>query len=68
MYKTIFDTDVYVSAFVFGGIPKDLLFLAVGPRGQFQLFASHDILKEILKVLNSEKLTSAVKRSPMPSP
>ncbi len=55
MYKAVFDTNVYISAIAFGGIPEELLYLARGPRRQFQLFASHDIIKEIIRVLISEK-------------
>ena len=55
MNKAVFDTNVYISALGFGGIPEQLLELATGPGRQFQLYASHDILKEIMKVLGSDK-------------
>jgi len=53
--KVVFDTNVYVSALGFGGIPDQLLEMATGPGRQFILYASTDILKEIMKVLGSEK-------------
>lgn len=55
MTKAVFDTNVYISALGFGGIPEHLLRLATGPGRQFELYASPDILKEIMKVLGSEK-------------
>lgn len=55
MNKAVFDTNVYISALGFGGIPEQLLELATGPGRQFQLYTSHDILKEIMKVLGSDK-------------
>ena len=55
MNKAVFDTNVYISALGFGGLPEHLLSLATGPGRQFELYASPDILKEIMKVLGSEK-------------
>ena len=55
MNKAVFDTNVYVSALGFGGIPDRLLRLATGPGRQFELYTSQDILKEIMRVLGSEK-------------
>ncbi|MHB9053128.1 MAG: putative toxin-antitoxin system toxin component, PIN family [Thermoleophilia bacterium] len=59
MNKAVFDTNVYISALGFGGIPEQLLELATGPGRQFQLYTSHDILKEIMKVLGSDKFNFA---------
>ena len=59
MNKAVFDTNVYISALGFGGIPEQLLELATGPGRQFQLYTSHDILKEIMKVLGSDKFKFA---------
>lgn len=55
MNKAVFDTNVYISALGFGGIPEHLLDLATGPGRQFELYASRDIMKEIMRVLGSEK-------------
>lgn len=55
MNKAVFDTNVYISALGFGGIPEHLLELATGPGRQFELYASSDILKEIMKALSSDK-------------
>lgn len=55
MSKAVFDTNVYISALGFGDIPEHLLDLATGPGRQFELYASPDTLKEIMKVLGSEK-------------
>lgn len=59
MNKAVFDTNVYISALGFGGIPEQLLEMATGPGRQFQLYTSHDILKEIMKVLGSDKFKFA---------
>lgn len=59
MYKAVFDTNVYISALGFGSISEHLLELATGPGRQFQLYNSHDILKEIMKVLGSDKFKIA---------
>ncbi|MCL4473339.1 MAG: putative toxin-antitoxin system toxin component, PIN family [Actinobacteria bacterium] len=59
MNKAVFDTNVYISALGFGGIPEQLLELATGPGRQFRLYTSHDILKEIMKVLGSDKFNFA---------
>jgi len=58
--KVVFDTNVYVSALGFGGTPDQLLEMATGPGRQFILYASTDILKEIMKVLGSEKFQFSV--------
>lgn len=55
MNKAVFDTNVYISALGFGGIPEHLLELATGPARHYELYTSNDILKEIMKVLASEK-------------
>jgi putative PIN family toxin of toxin-antitoxin system len=57
--KAVFDTNVYISALGFGGIPEHLLELATGPGRQFKLYTSNDILKEIMKVLGSDKFNFA---------
>jgi len=53
--KAVFDTNIYISALGFGGIPEHLLELSTGPGRQFELYTSPDILKEIMRVLASEK-------------
>ena len=55
MNKAVFDTNVYISALGFGGIPEHLLDLATGPGRQFELYTSRDIMKGIIKVLGSDK-------------
>jgi len=53
--KAVFDTNVYISAIGFGGIPEHLIELATGPGRQYELYTSPDILKEVIKVLGSDK-------------
>lgn len=55
MYKVVFDTNVYVSAAGFGGKPEMLLRLCRGRHRQIELFTSHEILKETVRVLASDK-------------
>lgn len=55
MYKAVFDTNVYVSAAAFGGKPEILLRLCRGRNKQIELFTSHEILKETVRVLASDK-------------
>ena len=55
MNKVVFDTNIYISALGFGGIPDRLLEMATGSGRQFILYTSTDILKEIMRVLGSEK-------------
>ena len=59
MTKAVFDTNVYISATLFGGIPKKLILLAF--EGKFQLFTSGDILTEISGVL-AKKFNYSQKR------
>ncbi len=49
MIRVVFDSNVYISAFVFGGVPKDILQLA--ESGCFELAASQPILDEVERVL-----------------
>jgi putative PIN family toxin of toxin-antitoxin system len=47
--RVVFDTNVYVSAILFGGIPKQLILHAL--EGKFQLNISDEILTEVAAVL-----------------
>lgn len=55
MYKAVFDTNVYISAAVFGGKPEILLRLCRDRHKQIELFTSHEILKETVRILASDK-------------
>ena len=55
MYKAVFDTNVYVSAAAFGDKPEMLLRLCRDRYKQIELFTSHEILKETVRVLASDK-------------
>ncbi len=55
MYKAVFDTNVYVSAAVYGGKPEILFRLSWGTHRQFKLYTSNEILKETVRVLASDK-------------
>lgn len=48
MLKVVFDTNVWISAFLFGGLPKKAIDLA---REKCQVFCSIFILDEMRKVL-----------------
>lgn len=54
MYKAVIDTNVYISAAVFGGKPELLLRLCWGLHKQIALYTSHEILKETARVLASD--------------
>ena len=47
--KVVFDTNVYVSAILFGGIPKHLILLAL--EGRYKLYISEEIFTEVTSVL-----------------
>jgi len=49
MLRIVADTNIYVSAILFGGLPEDLLILA--KKGRFDLYISSPIFEEIKKVL-----------------
>ena len=55
MYKAVFDTNVYVSAAVYGGKLEILFRLAWGSHRQYMLYTSNEILKETVRVLASDK-------------
>ena len=52
MIKAVFDTNVYISALLFGGIPQKLIDLAF--EGIFKLYISEEILNEISSVLGKK--------------
>lgn len=49
MLRVVFDTNIYISAFLFGGLPEQLIRAA--PRETFHLYISPDILNEVSAVL-----------------
>ena len=49
MIKVVADTNVYISAILFGGNPEEVLTLA--RRGEIRLFISPDIFAEVTRVL-----------------
>lgn len=55
MLRTVLDTNVYISALVFGGKPEALLRRSFGRNRKIELYTSHAILKEIARILASEK-------------
>lgn len=55
MYKVVFDTNVYVSAAVYGGNLEILFRLSWGYDRRFRLYTSNEILKETVRVLTSDK-------------
>ncbi|HEX4568385.1 MAG TPA: putative toxin-antitoxin system toxin component, PIN family [Vicinamibacterales bacterium] len=50
--RVVADTNVHVSAIIFGGKPHAILDLA--PDGQIELFISDDILKETERILRDK--------------
>ncbi len=57
MHKAVFDSNVYISAIVYGGRPEDLVRLCYGRNKQIELYCSALILKETADVLASEKFS-----------
>jgi uncharacterized protein len=55
--KVVADTNVYVSAIIFGGKPQVILELA--QEGQIELFISDDILSETARILREKFNRSA---------
>lgn len=51
--KIVLDTNVLISAFVFGGKPRSVFDLAI--RGECDLFISPDLLEELRMVLLGKK-------------
>jgi putative PIN family toxin of toxin-antitoxin system len=49
MPKVVVDTNVYISAFNFGGVPLEILVLGI--KGDIDIFISSSILEEIKEVL-----------------
>lgn len=54
--KVVFDTNIYISAIVFGGAP--LLCLEAARRGEIELYVSRGILLELTNKLESKFLHS----------
>ena len=55
MYKVVFDTNVYVSAAIYGGNLEILFRLSWGYDRRYRLYTSDEILKETVRVLTSDK-------------
>lgn len=55
MYRVVFDTNVYLSAILYGGKPEALLGLSRGRKKRIELITSPSILKEIADVLSRDK-------------
>lgn len=51
--KVVLDTNVLISAIMFGG--KSRIILEMGVRGKIRIVISHDILKELSEVLIDKK-------------
>ncbi len=51
--KVVLDSNVFISALVFGGKPREILDLAI--RGRIEIAVSDDILEEIKGVLGEKK-------------
>ena len=52
MIRVVADSNVYVSAIIFGGKPQTVLELA--QEGQIELFISDDILAEVTRILRDK--------------
>ena len=52
MIRVVADSNVYVSAIIFGGKPQAVLELA--QEGQIELFISDDILAEVTRILRDK--------------
>ena len=52
-YKTVFDTNVIISAIAFGGAPRKVLNRAI--TGKISNFISEDIIDEVKEVLQRPK-------------
>lgn len=53
MFKVVFDTNILISAILFGGPPRKCLELVI--EGKIKLFTSTDIVSEFESVLSREK-------------
>lgn len=60
MLRVVADTNIYISALNFGGMPERLLRLA--EAGAVRLVTSDAILEEVAKVLRDEKFAWAEER------
>ena len=57
MFKVVFDTNVLISAILFGGSPRKCLELAI--EGEIELYLSKEIIREVEGVLSREKFNIA---------
>ena len=53
MFKVVFDTNVLISAILFGGYPRECLRLAI--EGKVELYITEEIIREFEGVLRREK-------------
>ncbi len=53
MFKVVFDTNVLISAILFGGSPRKCLELVI--EGEIELYLSKEIIREVEGVLSREK-------------
>ena len=53
MIHAVLDTNIYISAFLFGGIPKQIIDECIA--GRFKVYISEAILDELSKVLRRDK-------------
>ena len=53
MFKVVFDTNVLISAILFGGYPRKCLELAI--EGKVELYITEEIIREFEGVLRREK-------------
>jgi len=59
--RVVADTNVIVSAFLWGGVPRQLLDAAEAQR--FELFASRALIAELEDVLSREKLAAQLSQT-----
>ena len=57
MFKVVLDTNVLISAILFGGFPRKCLELAI--EGEIELYISKEIIREVEGVLSREKFNIA---------
>jgi putative PIN family toxin of toxin-antitoxin system len=57
LFKVVFDTNVLISAILFGGSPRKCLEHAI--EGEIELYLSKEIIREVEGVLSREKFNIA---------
>ena len=68
MIATVCDSNVYISAIVFGGLPRNVVML--GEQEQIQLLVSPGLISEVERVLarKFDELLKQAKESPDTAP